>query len=262
MTEPVAIDVGERFACALGAQCILTKAVERITAEQKKRARDLEKSIAAACKSLVNGGLELDWPDIPKQKQLAADLAAGFSVEQVQAMIAPLPPDVSLPYMAVASREFEFLATAYPRPSFNTLAGPVEVDPQSTDMFRFAGLWRVIDNPLYVFDLMSEGALLRNQANAVRFVFPSLSAYFDAAIQTAITDAKSKDEEYEVPYPADAGIRDWLGIPIVVKPYQAAYVEGSKRRENAPNPTKANLSTESKNSLSAAQSSLYAQVGR
>lgn len=256
------IDPGERWAAVLGVGCVLSKEIERITAEQKRRAYGLELEIAKLAKSLVNGELTPDWPDVPKYKQTSDELAAGFSVDQVQAMIAKLPSEVQMPYMTTANRQFEFLSHAFPRTAIETLSGPVFASVSSVDLFRFAGLYRVIDVPTYVFELMGGGALLRNQAQSCRAVFPTLSAYFDTAIRTAIENEKVKNMKYEVPYKADFGIRDWLGLKIVIKPYQKAYKEGSKQQMNKPEPSKASISPESKASMSASQAALYQTVGR
>jgi hypothetical protein len=256
------IDPGERWAAVLGVGCVLSKEIERITADQKRRAYGLELEIAKLAKALVTGSLRPEWPDVPKYKQIDDELSAGFNVDQIQAMIAKLPSDDQMPYMTTANRQFEFLSHGFPRSSIETLAGPVFSTVSSVDLFRFWGLYRVIDNPLYVFELMGGGALLRNQAQAVRAVFPALSEYFDTAIRVAITNEKAKNKKYEVPYRADAGIRDWLGLKIVIKPYQVAYVEGAKLQENKPEPSKATLSPESKASLSATQGALYQTVGR
>ena len=259
--EPSGIDSGERAAGVLGAKCVVTKEIEKVTAEQRKRINDLEAEISGLAKSLCAGTLKTTWPAAPAYKWLDKNLARGFDVEQVQAMISTLPPETQLPYMAVAQKQFDFLREAFPRASRETLYGPVAMPADIVAQHRFAGLWRVIDSPLYVFELMAGSALLRNQAQSVRLVFPTLSTAIDNALEDAMADARAKDSEWEMPWKADAGVRDWRGMPTLLKPFQVAFVEDDAKRDVQMKPSEKAIPPESAGSLSAAQSAMYRQIG-
>lgn len=260
--EPTEIDPGERLAAILGAKCVATKEVEKVNAAQRRQIAGIEAEIAKLATSMCRGNLETSWPDVPPYKWLDKNLSAGFDVEQVQEMISKLPPEAQLPYMTVAQRQFDFLREAFPRASRNTLSGPIAMPADAIAQFRFAGLWRVIDNPLYVFELISGSALLRNQAQAVRLVFPTLSTAIDNAIEDAMVAERTKDDTWEMPWKADAGVRDWRGMPTLLKPFQVAFVEDDKKRDAQQQPSDKTISPEAAGSLSAAESALYRQVGR
>lgn len=256
------IDRGEVWAAVLGASCVLSKEIERVTAAQKRAVLSVQVDTERRAKLLVTDGLSATYSTVPKYDYLDDALQRGLDVDQVQAMIAKLPSDDQLPYMTIASRQYEFLSHGFPRASWQTLAGFVAVQPDPVLWYRFQGLYRVINNPFDAFGLMADGALLQNQAMAIRAVYPTLSGLFDRAIQGAIADQKAKNAKYEVPYRADQGIRDWLGMEVAFKPYQAAYVPGSEKMTGEAAPPTSGVAPESKASLSAAQSALYGNVGR
>ncbi len=61
---------------------------------------------------------------------------------------------------------------------------------------------------------------------------------------------------------ADAGVRDWRGMPTLLKPFLVAYAEDDAKRDVQQKPSTKDISPEAAGSLSAAQSALYRQVGR
>lgn len=263
MKPPASIDKGEVWACALGLDPVLAKAIPRVTAAHKRAVQGLNDIIAKQVNRLVTGKLDADYPDVPDYKDLSAALAVTFDADSTEAVMSVLPDDDKLPYLTVAQRQYEFMAAAIPRPVRETLVGTVPMPPDSTALYRFNGLYRVIDNPLYLLDLMGSGTVLHNQVHAVRIVFPTLTAYLDTAIRDAVIEQVTKDPDYTVPYLADSGIRDYLGMEQVYKPYQAAFIPPLEPDAGQkPSLPSSGVAPESKASLSSAQSALYGQVGR
>ena len=261
-TSPV-IDPGEAWAVALGVGPVLSKQIGRVTADQRRTAFELPSRVAKLAAQCVQGKLTAGYPDVPKYKALFNDLSRTMELPQIEAMIARLPDEAKLPYMTVAARQFEFLTTALPRPIRETLAGIVPMPPDPVALHRFAGLYRVVNNPLYLLDLMSSGSVLANQCHAVRIIFPTLSAYFDTVLRDAVVEQVTRDASFQVPYLADSGIRDYLDMEQIYKPYQAAFIppleEDAGQKPSLPS---SGVAPESKASLSAAQNALYGNVGR
>lgn len=254
------IDIGEKWAAILGVTPVIDKKMPHIYIADRKRVENLETEILDMAEKLCNGTLgKLPWPNVPEYKGISGKLKEPINEDQLANMIGAIPDGNGDAYRREAVEQYAFLINACPRSSRNTLAGPIPVRPDSVEVFRFNGLYRVANDPLYVIQLMSRGALLKEQTDACRNLYPSISSFIDDAIGEAITNCKAKNlTGYEVPYRADFGIRDWRGIPLVIKPYQYTYTIQDALKQNTPSaPSKAVLSPESKASLSAAQSALY-----
>ena len=256
------IDIGEKWAAVLGVDPILNKEMPRIYAEDKRRVDGLELEIVELAKSICSGSNRVNWPNVGNIKKIGDKLTIQFTENDIVELIRKLPQDAKTPYRDQAMHQFMFLAQAFPRNSRSTLAGQMPIDPSSFDVFRFEGLYRIADDPLYALRLISGAAILKSQVDATRQLWPSISLSFDAAIHQAIEDKKTANKNYEVPYKADIGIRAWRGIPVLIAPYQAAYLTEKEKLNNQAPPTQAQLAPESKSSLSAAQQALYSTVGR
>jgi hypothetical protein len=252
------IDVGEKWAVILGVGCVLSRETEKITKAQRTRVDDLEVEILDLANKLCSGKIKVSWPKHPVMKKVDEQLRAGFTQAQLMAMIAGIPPEAQTSYMAVAKREFDFLGMAFPREKLDGLIKPIDVPKNEFDYYKFYGMYRVIDDPLYVFQLISSGGLLVKQAQAVRVVFPSLSAFIDECVAQAFEELTVKaavsGKTFSLPHKADIGVRDWKSIPVVVKPYQLAYQQGSETIGQKPPQSDKGESPEAKGSLSAAQS--------
>jgi hypothetical protein len=256
------IDIGEKWAAVLGVEPVLDQEMPRIYAEDRKRVDNFEVEIMELADKVCGGSSKLNWPNVPGNEKIGQKLAQSFKEDDIVKLIARLPQDAKLPYKDVAMHQFMFLAKAFPRSTRSTLTGPIPVDPSSIEMFRFDGLYRIVDNPLYVLSLMGADALLQNQVQACRNLFPSISMAIDAALRQSWEDHKVKNKSYEVPYKADSGIRQWLGMPILIAPYQATYLTAKEKINAQPQPSRSQYSPESKASMSAAQSALYSTVGK
>jgi hypothetical protein len=231
-------------------------------ADHRRDVLTVKQRIAKLAKSAVHGELSAAYGTDIAYKDMDAALQYSPNENDIQAMLAALPPDDGMPYVAVAGHQRELLQHAFPRAAVQELTGTVVLEPDPVEWYRFLGMYEVINDPFSVFGLMSSGALLQNQAHAVRAVYPTLSLEFDTALYDAITDAVERNRSFVVPWDADPGIRDWLGMETVYKPYQAAFIAPMEDVQEGPGPSEAQQSPESAASLSAAQSALYKQVGR
>lgn len=261
MAKSNELDQGEVWAATLGCTPWVS-GMPRAMASYRDDVLRVRSRIAKLAKQAVHGELTPVYGDVPKYAELDAAFQHTPNEHDIERYLAALPGDDGMPYIAVASNQRELLQHAFPRAAVQELTGTVVLEPDPVKWYRFIGLYEVIDDPFGVFALMSAGALLQSQAHAVRAVYPTLAAEFDAALSLAITDAVERNRTFVVPWTADPGIRDWLGLETVYKPYQAAFIEPPEQTDQGPGPSEAAASPESKASLSAAQSALYRQVGR
>ncbi len=261
MTKKPELNSGESWAAVLGCTPWVS-GMPRGMAGYRDDVLRVKQTIAKLARSAVAGTLEPTYGKAPTYKELDAAFQYSPNEHDIERYLAALPGDDGMPYVAVAGHQRELLEHAFPRSSVQELTGAVVLEPDPVLWYRFIGLYEVINNPFSVFGLMAAGALLQNQAHAVRAVYPTLSAEFDAALSLAITDAVERNRTFVVPWNADIGIRDWLGLETQYKPYQAAFIEPPEDADKGPGPSEAKQSLESKASLSAAQSALYQTVGR
>lgn len=258
------IDDGEKWAAVLGAKVAVEKKVSKVTITQLKLYGEFEQRLAQLADSLCADKLETKWPEMVDYDWANKGLSSAMSEENLNQIQSMVPSDQQNSYLIALERQAEFLQQALPHSSHDTLSGPLILPVSDMEHYRFAGLYRVINSPIDAFQLMASGALLRIWAQAVRLVYPTVAKAIDDALQFAISDARQKDDKYQVPFKVDSGIRDWLGSELLIKPFQAIYAEASKKKEakKAELSGRNTLSPTSRNSLSAAQSDLYNTVGK
>jgi hypothetical protein len=262
VSAPFQIEPGERVLAVVGVRAVISRKVETVTETQLRRiAPDrFDGAIREKARALVRGQLEATFPEPPSYRALLEDLTKALRLDQVEAMAAALPDGGA--FVSSAARAFTFLQGALPKSVAPALAGAVSLDVSGPEYHRFCSVLAVLDDPLSVFGLMGGGALLRLQAQAVRQLYPTLSAAIDQAITEATVDERAKDPTFQLGHLAEMGVRDWKGLPVVVAPYQSIYIAGARERDAKPQPSRAGVAPESKASLTAAQGALYGTVGR
>jgi hypothetical protein len=256
------IDVGERWAAVLGLTPVLDRELPRILVGDVKRVNDFESEITELVVKLMSGSKILSFPSVPSYKSIGQKINAPVSETDIVKMIGNLPDSDKDSYKSVAIKQFTAIQAAYPRSSMETLTGPVPLRPTDMEVFDFDFVYRVIDDPLYVIRLMSGAALLKTQVNAARTIFPTMCDFFTNTINEIMTGKKAANASYQVPWKADISIRDWLGIPMLIAPYQATFFDAKQKLDRQPQPSTASVSPESKSSISAAQSAMYRSIGK
>ena len=210
----------------VGLKAVISREVETITKAKLKEMDGISKQVTTLARKLVNDELVPSFYSELNYRRALKELAAGFQIEQVVEMTKKFPAKYQVTGSALiikAKEVVEQLLAGYPVSQYVTLAGSVELLPADAKLFKFISILEVLDNPLMVFSLMSTGALLKTQANAVRVVYPTLSAAIDAAILQATMTAKSAKKSFELPFRAEYGVKAWFGKgPVTTKQLQAA----------------------------------------
>lgn len=251
------IDPGEVALSVIGVQAVISREVEKITAPQRREMLNLDAQVAKLARAVCRDSLEIPAQFPPSYRKLLEELTRPFNAGQVEAMIAPLPPETKRPFMMAAQRAFEYLQGRLPKSVYTTFAGDKQQPVSDPQFFQFCSLFQVLDDPLTVFGLIGGAAMLRSQVAAVRSVYPTLSAAIDEAMQDACATELAAKKSYQLPGPAEIGMATWEGRPIETKPFQAAYAPQAKRD---PQPTQGGSSALAKESLSGAQAALYGQL--
>jgi hypothetical protein len=210
----------------IGIRTLITRKVERITKGKLAEIAHVPKDVERMARQLVTGKLEATFRSDLNYRATLKDLAAGWDEQQVSDMIEAFPPAYQAVGTAIvvhAKQIMDALMQFYPTSVYQTVAGATNLVPSDVKIWKFVNILEVLDDPLTVFSLMHTGALLKNQAAAVRAVYPSLSAAIDAALAEATIRAKGEKKSFELPPRAERGVKAWNGNgPIDPKLLRAA----------------------------------------
>lgn len=251
------VDTAEAALAVIGVHTVISREVEKINSKDRRRIRKLEDEITYRVKEMLAGRLDCDYPLPNDYDKLLEDLTMPFSPEQIQKTISFLPTDIQSGFMAVASNAYKSMQEAMPKNPLKTLAGVRLLSPDDPSYFHFHWLYSVLDDPLRVINLMSKGALFRDQAETVREIFPSISDAIDAAIDDEIPNIRATNDTWEVPFESDIGIRVWRSLPVIEGEYQTVYADQNQKQDPDIQPSKAQLSNTAAQSVSSADAMLY-----
>jgi hypothetical protein len=236
----------EALLATIGIKPVISREVEKVYVSQLREAKDISKKIQKLARDMVNGELEETFDSDVDYKTLAKDLARGFNVKQVQAMVAAFPSTYraeAAGFIALSTSLAQELAKMYPVSTYQTVTGSINQLPSDLKFWKFVNILSVLDDPLTVFALMATGALLRKQAKAIRLIYPTLSAAIDAAIFQATVAAKVKKKSFELDPRAEIGVKAWNGLPPIspslMKRFQANH-QAAKARKAAATPPPTN----------------------
>src|SRR5882672_4114564 len=198
----------------IGIKPFLSREVEHIGKGKLEQIQAVPKKVHDLARQLVNGEIEAKFRTNLNYKALLKDMATGFDVDQVKEMVAKFPPELNTlgsALVIMAMHLVEQLDSLYPRSAYLTMAGPKQLMPSDTKLWRFVSILEVLDDPLQVFALMAQGALLKSQAEAVRLVYPTLSDSIDYAIITETIKAKAHKKSFQLNPRTEYGVRSWTG---------------------------------------------------
>ena len=235
------IDAVERLMLAVGFRAIVSRAVERITKGKLNEVQDIGKRVAALANDLVNGALGPSSSPEMNYRATLKDLARGWDQQQLEATVEQFPPEYRSDGHALvlkANKVIQAMLSQYPVVNYVTVTGSANLIPDDVRIFKFVTVLEVIDDPLSVFSLMAEGALLQNQTKAVRLVYPTLSQAIDAAILEATIHAKADKKTFELNPRTEIGVKAWFGhgpVPVdTLRGTQAAVARTNARKAAQP----------------------------
>lgn len=240
--QPV-IAPAEALLAIIGIKPVVSREVEKVYLYQLREAMALGKTVTKKAKDLVNGDLEDTYADTIDYKAVLKDLAKGFQIRQVQQMLAAFPGkyrSLGAGFAMLASSLATELQKMYPISTYATVSGSTNEAPTDLKLWSFVNLLEVLNDPLMVFPLMASGALLRKQGQAIRLVYPTLSAAIDAALFQATVSAKAGKKSFELDSRAEIGVKAWFGqspIPTeLLQHAQANHAEAERQQQTQPQP--------------------------
>jgi len=254
---PSNLNPGEVALAVIGVRAVVSRAVEKINADQRRQMAAYDKIVRKRARELVADEIKCGWPEPPSYRPLLRDLTQPLDQHQVEAMLAPLDPETQTAFLPLAANAFLYLQAALPRSVSKSLAGFQQLPVDDPSWFRFAGLLRVLDDPLQVLELAAGGALMRYQVAAVRELFPGVAQAIDAALTAAIIEAKGRDRNYELPAAAETGVSVWFGMPTITVPTGAVYAQANAKRDQQPQPSKGQLSPAAQAALTDADAAQF-----
>lgn len=251
------IDQAEAALAVIGVDAVISRAVEKVSASQRKDIRNLGKMIKSRVSTMLATGVSVKYPLPPDYMQLLTDLTESMDQEQIQKTISFLPDDVQMPFMAIAGSMYSRLQEEIPKRVSRSTAGERQLTVDDPDYFRFYWVYSVLDNPMRVIDLIGNGSLLRVQAEAVKEFYPTISEAIDDAIDEVIPALRAKDKNFELPMETEIGLNVWRGLPVIEGEYQSMYYVENKQRDADPKPSDSQLSNSAAATVSSADALLY-----
>jgi hypothetical protein len=212
------IDPVELMMAAVGIKAIVSRKVERITDAKLEGMHRTADRLHKQVELCITGEPEEYEPGEHDYRATLLDLAQGWDVTQVQEMIEQFPTDFLTDGAALAVRSQEIIKAMlrdYPISNYQTVAGSDQLAPSNTKMFRFVSVLEVLDHPECIPYLIHCGGLLQSQVKAMRAVYPTMSEFIDASLFDAITRAKAKDPDFQLPFHTEYGVKSWWGRPPI-----------------------------------------------
>lgn len=234
------ISAGELALASIGIVAVIGDEVPRVGIGRKEDMARIEREIPRLARKLVDGELSRTPMTRPHTYARLLDVLGGLprSVD-VQAWIEKFDEedqaDLGTPFALAAQSALNDLAAVFPRQSYVTLTGPKVLTPPSQQLADFYFVLDVVNDPLRVFSLMSVGGLLPRQRDAVKLVFPGITAAISDAIEEALVDATAKKKSVRVSPVVTFGIQTWRGQRIAEfrPPQQVSQPGGTVPKANA-----------------------------
>lgn len=229
----------ELMLMTVGLKAIISRDVEKITKAKLKDMAGIPKQITDLTRKLIHNELTPSFKTDFNYRGALKDLAKGWDVNQVIEMTDKFPAEYQVVGHALVIKAKDTIAKllkGYPVAQYQTLTGSIDLIPADTKLFKFVSILEILADPLMIFSLMSTGAMLRSQSNAVREIFPTFSQAVDAALLQQIISAKADKKSFELPPRAEVGVKAWFGKgPVSTKLLQQAQISVARvnERKNA-----------------------------
>ena len=88
--DPTTINPGERALAVVGVRAVVSRAVEKVTADQRRAIAAYDKLIRKRARELVADEIRCAWPEPPSYRALLRDLTQPFDQHQVEQMFGAL----------------------------------------------------------------------------------------------------------------------------------------------------------------------------
>ena len=128
-----AIRPAEAVLATVGIESILSRRVERFTAEKLRSAMTMGDRIGRLARQLAKGTLDMTYDDSGiNYDRILKDLTQPWDADQVRQMVAAFPiemDDVTAQFLPLASHAVEFMKSQFPVQVRQSVTGAVNVRP-------------------------------------------------------------------------------------------------------------------------------------
>ena len=189
------ISAGELALASIGITAVISDTIPRIGVGRKVDMARIETDILKLARKLVDGELSHTPMTRPHTYRQLLDVLGGLPRSvNVHAWIDKFDredqADLGAPFALAAQSALNDLAAVFPRQSYVTITGPKVLTPPATQLTDFYFVLDAVNDPMRVFSYMSVGGLIPRIRDAVKMVFPGISAAIDDAITDALVDAR------------------------------------------------------------------------
>jgi hypothetical protein len=179
------IEVGEATMAVASLTAVLKGEMPKIGVGLQKEIVGLDKKIDALAQDFVYDRLpkKLSMPRPFTYRQLLDTFTKPIPASSIAEIPTKFPPDAgdaAISFLSTLQRAYASLAEIVPVADYNTYLGPKHIMPTSDKTFDFFLRYWVVDQPLVVFQLMQMGALMPEQVDSLKELFPSLHNYMTA----------------------------------------------------------------------------------
>lgn len=268
MSLDAKIDPTEALLAVVGIRPFIYRDVPTVTKEHVAEMVRLSATIERLARELCKGELSGVGISEPAYTKTLRDLYEEYEPKDIEAISRQLSrnaADLEPAVMTKVGAVIEFLRGIFPRKSYATLEGQEQLEPDEYELCAFTAVLDALDDPLTVFDGMSNASLLLSQVEAVRTLYPTLAAAIDEAVTETPTDMRAAKASFRLEWNVEIGINKWLGNPPIDPELAAMLLEVQAMSPlNAPPPppaaAKGSADTHAAGALSAADRTTFADA--
>lgn len=235
---PPPINAGELALATVGVSALITGDIPKMGIGRIDEALAIPRKAEKLARRMCDGDLEYTAMPRPHDyEKIRERFARKLQQHDTQALVDAFPPEASAmsgPFQLVAQAAFEHVAALFPTSSITTFTGPRPLPPEDVRIWKFFSQLELLNDPLRAFELMASAALLRSQVVAVRAIYPTLTANFDATIYDQIAKHVGDKKSYQLPPRVEAGVAIWFGRRVVQ--YQPPKPPGAPGPGDSPPP--------------------------
>jgi hypothetical protein len=251
----VTVNAGELALATVGVSALIENDLPRMGIGKIEEALSIPRKAMTLARKLCAG--ELKYTPMPRPHsypKMLARFTKALAAPDVQSWIDMFPPEaaaMSGAFQLVAQEAMEHMKGMFPTASVTTFVGPRNMMPDDVRVWRFFSQLELLNDPLRAFELMATGALLRSQVLAVREIYPTMTAMFDASLYEQIGRAKAAKLSYQLPPRAEQGVAVWLDRRFVdhAPPKAPELPAGPPPQTGAPNKVAAGLATRTQEAI-------------
>lgn len=222
------IDKGEVALATIGIVNVIGDTVPKVGKLRLSEMANYERHMNQLATKVVKGELEFTPMDRPhsydKLLKVISELPRSVNVDAWIDQFDVVDGDLATKFAIAAQHALTDLAAVFPRQTYTTLTGPKALTPPTTQLFQFYSVLDIVNDPVRVYPLIAVGGISPRQRDALKLVFPGISAAVDNSffgVDGAVikaTAAKTSPEtgysSFQVPQKAAYGLATWQGKRI------------------------------------------------